>query len=46
VEFPVVDDGKVVTLAKGTPGANFKRWKTSTANKTVAKQQEAKIKTD
>ena len=46
VEFPVVDDGKVLTLARGTPGAKLKRWKTLTTNKTVAKQQEAMIKTD
>ncbi len=46
VEFPVVDDGKVLTLARGTPGAKLKRWKTLTTNKTVANQQEAKIKTD
>ena len=46
VEFPVVDDGKVWTLARGTPGARVKRWKTSTLNKTRAKEHEAKIKTD
>jgi integrase len=46
VEFPVVDDGKVLTLARGTPGAKLKRWKTLTSNKTLAGQQEAKIKTD
>ena len=46
VEFPVVDDGKVLTLARGTPGAKVKRWKTGTPNKTMAKQQEAMIKTD
>jgi len=46
VEFPVLDDGKVFTLARGTPGARIKRWKTGSSNKTVAKQQEAKIKTD
>ena len=46
VEFPVIDDGKVFTLARGTPGAKLKRWKTLTTNKTVAKQQEAMIKTD
>jgi len=46
VEFPVVDDGKVLQLARGTPGAKVKRWKTGTANKTLAGQQEAKIKTD
>lgn len=46
VEFPVTDDGKVLQLARGTPGAKLKRWKTLTENKTLAKQQEAKIKTD
>jgi integrase len=46
VEFPVIDDGKVLTLARGTPGAKLKRRKTLTPNKTMAKQQEAKIKTD
>jgi len=46
IEFPVVDDGKVFTLARGTPGSKLKRWKTLTTNKTVAEQQEAKIKTD
>jgi len=46
VEFPVVDDGKVLSLARGTPGSKLKRWKTLTPNKTMAKQQEAKIKTD
>jgi integrase len=45
VEFPVVDDGKVLSLARGTPGAKLKRWKTLTTNKTMAKQQEAMIKT-
>lgn len=46
IEFPVVDDGKVLKLARGTPGAKLKRWKTLTSNKTLAKQQEAKIKTE
>jgi len=46
VEFPVIDDGQVLQLARGTPGAKLKRWKTLTPNKTLAKQQEAKIKTD
>jgi len=46
IEFPIIDDGKVLTLARGTPGAKLKRWKTLTTNKTMAKQQEAKIKTD
>src|SRR5213593_4092365 len=46
VEFPVLDDGKTMTLARGIPGARIKRWKTGTANRTLAKQQEALIKTD
>ena len=46
VELPVVDDGKVLTLARGILGSKLKRWKTLTSNKTMAKQQEAKIKTD
>lgn len=46
MEFPVVDDEKVLQLARGTPGGKVKRWKTGTANKALAKQQEAKIKTD
>ena len=46
VEFPVIDDRKVMTLARGTPGSKVKRWKTGTNNKTMAKQQEAIIKTD
>ena len=28
VEFPVLDDGKTLTLAKGIPGARIRRWKT------------------
>jgi len=46
VEFPVLDDGKVLTLARATPGARIKRWKTGSTNKTVAKEQEAMIQTD
>ncbi len=46
VEFPVLDDRKKLTLARGTPGAKIKRWKTGTPNRTLAKQQEAMIKTD
>lgn len=46
VEFPVSDDGKTLTLARGTPGVKLKRWKVGTLNKTIAKQQEAIIKTD
>lgn len=46
MECPVVDDGKVLQLARGIPGAKLKRWKTLTPNKTMAKRQEATIKTD
>ena len=46
VEFPVVDDGKVISLATNGPKGKIKRWKTGTQSKTVAKQWEAKIKTD
>jgi len=46
VEFPVMDDGKALTLARGTPGARIKRWKVGSNNRTQAKQQEAIIKTD
>ena len=46
VEFQVLDDGKTFTLARGIPGAKLKRWKVSSHNKTMAKQQEALIKTD
>jgi integrase len=46
VEFPVLDEGKVFKLARGVPGARVKRWKTGTNNKTMAKQQEAMIKTE
>ncbi len=46
VEFPVMDDGKALTLARGTPGAKIKRWKVGSNNRTQAKQQEAMIKTD
>jgi integrase len=44
VEFRVLDDGKALTLAGGN-GGQLKRWKVGTANKTIAKQQEAIIKT-
>ncbi len=46
VEFPILDDGKTLTLAGGTPGAKIKRWKTGTPNRAIAKQQGALIKTD
>ena len=41
VEFPVLDDGKTLTLARGIVGAKLKRWKVGSVNRTVAKQQEA-----
>jgi len=44
VEFAVLDDGKTLTLARGR--GKLKRWKVGTLNKTIAKQQEALIKTD
>ena len=46
VEFRVVDDDKVLSLSPGRAIGRMKRWKTGTTNKTVAKQWEAKIKTD
>ena len=46
VEFPILDDGKVLTLARGTPGSKVKRWKTGTNNKTMANDQETMIKND
>src|SRR5262249_38009305 len=46
VEFRVIDDGNTFTLARGVSGAKLKRWKVCSLNKTVAKQQEALIKTD
>jgi hypothetical protein len=44
VEFRVLDDGKVLSLASDG-GGQLKRWKVGTVNKTTAKQQEAIIKT-
>jgi len=46
VEFPVLDNGSTLALARGVPGAKLKRWKVGTTNRTVAKQQEALIKTE
>ena len=46
VEFPVLDDGKTLRLARGIPGAKLKRWKVGATNRTIAKQQEALIKTE
>ncbi|GJL69516.1 MAG: hypothetical protein NPIRA06_21510 [Nitrospirales bacterium] len=42
VKFRVVDDGKILQVARGTPGAKLKRWKTLTLNKTLVNNQEAK----
>src|SRR5690242_18057092 len=44
VEFHVLDDGEVLKLASGG-GGQLKRWKVGSLNKTVAKQQEAIVKT-
>lgn len=46
VEFRVLDDGKTLSLAQGIAGAKLKRWKVGSLNRTVAKQQEALIKTE
>ena len=46
VQFPVLDDGKTLALARGIAGAKLKRWKVGSLNKTMAKQQEAIIKTE
>lgn len=46
VEFHVLDDGNKLTLARRAAGARLKRWKVGSANKTVARQQEALIKTE
>jgi len=44
IEFPVIDDGKILTLARGTPGAKVKRWRVGCRNKTIAQDQETIIK--
>jgi len=46
VEFRVVDDDKVLSLSSNGALGRIKRWKTGTLNKTMAKEQAAKIKTD
>ena len=46
VEFQVLDNGKHLSLARGVAGARLKRWKVSSNNRTLAKQQEALIKTE
>ena len=45
VEFRVLDDGKTLSLASGVQGAKLTRWKVGCANKTIAQQQEAIIRT-
>lgn len=45
VEFRVLDDGKTLSLASGIQGGKLKRWKIGCLNKTLAKQQEAILKT-
>lgn len=44
VEFPVLDDGKTLTLARGVPGAKLKRWRVGCRNKQQAQDYEATIK--
>lgn len=46
VEFRVLDDVKTLILARGIAGAKLKRWKVGSINRTLAKQQEALIKTE
>lgn len=43
VEFPVIDDGKVLVLAAS--GGKLKRWKVGCLDKKIAKTQEALIRT-
>src|SRR3989442_1443017 len=46
VEFQVLDDGKTLALAPSVFGGKLKRWKVGSLNRTLAKQQEALIKTE
>lgn len=46
VEFRVYDDGKTLSLARHEHGTKLKRWKVNSLSKSLAKQQEAMIKTD
>ena len=46
VEFSVLDNGKTLLLARETAGGKLKRWKVGSLNKTVARQQEALLKTE
>lgn len=45
VQFPVLDDGTTLTLARGVLGAKLKRWKVGCRNKDEAVKQEGIIKT-
>ncbi len=45
VEFYVLDDGKTLSLGRGSEGAKLKRWKVGCTSKAIAKQQEAVIRT-
>ncbi|UVT21128.1 MAG: site-specific integrase [Nitrospira sp.] len=46
VEFRVTDDGRTLKLSSEAQGGKLRRWKVGSSNRTVAKQQEALIKTD
>lgn len=46
VEFHVIDNGRTLGLLSAGQGGKLKRWKVGSTNKTVARQQEALIKTD
>lgn len=45
VEFPVLSDGKTLTLGRNVLGAKLKRWRVGCKNKEEARKQEAIIKT-
>lgn len=46
VEFRVVDDGKVLRLAKERQGGKLKRWSVGCGNKEAAQNYEAKLRSD
>lgn len=46
VEFPVLDDGKTLMLAKGISGGRIRRWKTYSTNKGFARNEEGRIRQD
>ena len=46
VEFRVVDDGKTLYLAQRGERGKLKSWKVGSVNRTIAKKQEAIIKTE